>query len=130
MKLTKAQEKKLTDAQDKASTTHAALGDAILAYNDAVKEAYAALQAEIAKYNEAREEVAGMVTSIGEELREKWDGRTEGWQDSDAGQSAATFVESFENLELEEFSFDEPDELDEPDDITETLNELTTESDE
>lgn len=130
MKLNKAQAQKLSDAQDKASTAHAALSEAIAAYNAAVEVAFAALQEASEKYNNDRDEAQGMVTGIGEELREVWDGRTEKWQDSDAGQSAASFVESFENVELDEFSPDEPEAMEDPDDITDALNELPTESDE
>lgn len=129
MKLNKAQTKRLSAAQDKASAAHEALSDAITAYNDATQAAFAALRQAVEAYEEVRSDLSEEIQGIGSALREVFDAKSEKWQESEAGETAGTWISEFEDCDLEEFSPDEPDELIEPDELTDVLNGLNTESD-
>lgn len=128
MKLNKTQAQKLGFAQDSASKAHGTLCEALAAYNTALDEARGALAIAVDAYNEARETTQEIIVEIGEELREVFDAKSEKWQESDAGESAGSFISTFEDCELEEFSPDMPEDLEEPDDIGDALSELTEES--
>lgn len=48
-------------------------------------------------HNKNVQKAHDFVTDRAEEFREEWDGRTERWQESDAGQAAESFVSDWEN---------------------------------
>jgi arginyl-tRNA synthetase len=122
MKLTNSQIEKKTALVDRAGKARTVLADAIQAYNDALSEAYGNLKIALDEYESEREGIASDVEEIASDLREKWDNKSEKWQESDKGQSAATFVEEWENVSLDEFEVDEPDEINEPDDMGEIID--------
>jgi arginyl-tRNA synthetase len=130
MKLTNSQIEKKTALVDRAGKARTVLADAIQAYNDALSEAYGNLKIALDEYESERERIASDVEEIASDLRGKWDNKSEKWQESDKGQSAATFVEEWENVSLDEFEVDEPDEINEPDDMGEIIDALAEESDE
>lgn len=70
-----------------------------------IEELRAELEAQRAITNEALEAYRKLLaqadllaSEIAEDLRERWDARTERWQESDAGQEAASFVEEWEEF--------------------------------
>lgn len=67
------------------------------------------LRASVITYNEAMRRAGEFVGEVAKHHREKWDARSERWRDSERGQTAATWVESWESA-AEEFG----EELDEP----------------
>jgi hypothetical protein len=77
-----------------------------------VETAREELRAATIAYNMALRESHGFVEGIASAARERWDSRSERWQDSDKGQSAATWVEAWESAasELENGELDEPEE--------------------
>jgi hypothetical protein len=90
------------------------------AHIEALNTAHAAMVEAIRAYNAALAAAATFAETIATERREEWDGRSERWQDSDAGQNAATFVEEWEGFEAEE--------IEEPENAAECLESLTTDS--
>ena len=68
------------------------------------------LRAAILAYNEKLRETDTFAAEVATRVRDAWDGRSEKWQDSDRGQTAATWVESWEGYASEEL--EEPEEGD------------------
>lgn len=101
---------KLTTAETNARDAHI----------EALNTAHAAMVEAIRAYNAALAAAATFAETIATERREEWDGRSERWQESDAGQNAATFVEEWEGFEAEE--------IDEPENAADDLEALTTDS--
>lgn len=101
---------KLTTAETNARDAHI----------EALNTAHAAMVEAIRAYNAALAVAATFAEKIATERREEWDGRSERWQESDAGQNAATFVEEWEGFETEE--------IDEPENAADELEALTTDS--
>ena len=77
-----------------------------------VETAREELRAATIAYNMALREAHGFVEGVASAARERWDSRSERWQDSDKGQSASTWVEAWESAasELENGELDEPEE--------------------
>jgi hypothetical protein len=90
------------------------------AHIEALNTAHAAMVEAIRAYNAALAAAATFAETIATERREEWDGRSERWQDSDAGQNAATFVEDWEGFEAEE--------IEEPENAADCLEALATDS--
>ena len=90
------------------------------AHIETLNTAHAAMVEAIRAYNAALSGAATFAETIATERREEWDGRSERWQESDAGQNAATFVEEWESFESEE--------IDEPENAADELEALTTDS--
>lgn len=94
MKLTDMQANKFETIKSDVETAREELRGATIAYNAALRVAH--------------EFVEGVASAA----RERFDTRSERWQDSDKGQSAATWVEAWESAasELENGELDEPEE--------------------
>jgi len=81
------------------------------AIKSAVEAAREELRAATIAYNEQLREAHAFVEGVATAARDRWDNRSERWQDSDKGQSAATWVEAWEEAasELENGELEEPD---------------------
>lgn len=55
----------------------------------------------IGRYNEVVRKAEAFARSVAEEHRETYDERSERWQESDAGQAALSFVEAWEEIDLD-----------------------------
>jgi len=75
-----------------------------------ISNAVGELNGAIRAYNEKLSETENWVNSIAERLRGEFDDKSEGWQESDRGQSAESFVSEWEALD-----FTALNELTEPD---------------
>ena len=91
------------------------------AHIEALNTAHAAMLEAIRAYNAALSAATSFAETISTERREEWDGRSERWQESDAGQNAVTLVEEWEG-------FAETEEVDEPQDAAGTTTALTVDS--
>ena len=91
------------------------------AHIEALNTAHAAMLEAIRAYNAALSAATSFAETISTERREEWDGRSERWQESDAGQNASTLVEEWEG-------FADTEEVDEPENAAETMTELTVDS--
>lgn len=132
MKLTDTQQNKKTALTDRASKAHNYLTDAIQTYNGALSEAYGDLKIALDKYEDERAALETEIANLANDLRERFDAKSEKWQESEVGQAAATFVETWEESAsaLETFEVDEPTEIDEPESIDDLIDALPEESDE
>jgi hypothetical protein len=97
------------------SEAAAKLYRAVDEYNAAVAEARDALEAPLAAYNAALEVAGAFVAGIHEASQEAYDDKSERWQESEAGQNAYAWLESWESIDFDPVELDEPVELEEPD---------------
>ena len=114
-----------------ARTTLAAkeLADAVDAYNAAVIEARGRLAAATESYNDTLAEVREFAESTATRLRDAMSERSEAWLESPRGLAADRFVSAIEGVAAEDFSIDEPAEMEAPEDPADALNEIADEPD-
>jgi ClpP class serine protease len=116
VKLTKEQEERRTkillELREAAQEVESKVGN----YNAARDQAWADVEAAVEHYNTVRGEAEELRDEVVNDAQAAIGDKSENWQESDKGQEAASWVEEWENLELDELSVDEPDELsaDEP----------------
>ena len=135
MKITKAESKKRDEMAEKCDEAQGALASAIADYNialervaeyaarimlspldfadderteiaDALRAAAEAHSDAVTGYNDAMENAKAFVEEVASRLRDVYDNRSEKWQEGDKGQSADSFIQTWE-----EFSPDEESEL-------------------
>jgi len=127
-KLTKAESAEREQVLQQLNDAWTAYEDELSKAKEAIQAVYDSLNAKLGDYRTAIEEATRVSEEIGNRLREEWDGKSEKWQESDAGTSANEMVEQWENAQ-----FDEVEDLDPPDieevnnDRIETFEGLPTE---
>jgi|SRR6185503_2787035 len=127
-KLTKAESAEREQVLQQLNDAWTAYEDELSKAKEAIQAVYDSLNAKLGDYRTAIEEATRVSEEIGNRLREEWDGKSEKWQESDAGTSANEMVEQWENVQ-----FDEVEDLDPPDieevnsDHCETFEGLPTE---
>lgn len=132
MKLSKAEERRREELAEKLEAAgqevNARFAELLKLLTDAEHDVNKAIR----DYNKILLEAEAFVEGVAEEMRDSFDDKSERWQDSDKGQSAAAFVEEweqFEASELREVAILMPELEEEPCHATE-LRELPAESDE
>lgn len=131
MKRTAAQTARFETAQTRIAVAYEKLETAISVYNAAIENAAKAMQEARDAFESEREGTVEDVQAIGAELREAFDAKSERWQESDRGQSAATFVEAHEAFDIDTFDFEaEGAELEAPEDPSESMLEIPETSEE
>lgn len=121
-RLTKKQVQEQADLAEDLRETADSMGSSVLAYNVGVQEAFdtyaAVLEAVYHEHIEPLElesrmdDAESFRDDIACRLREYFDGRSEKWQDSDAGEQYVEWVEAWEECGLDlyvEFAPPEPD---------------------
>ena len=127
-KLTKAESAEREQVLQQLNDAWTAYEDELSKAKEAIQAVYDSLNAKLGDYRTAIEEATRVSEEIGNRLREEWDGKSEKWQESDAGTSANEMVEQWENAQ-----FDEVEDLTPPDiedvnsDHCETFEGLPTE---
>lgn len=93
------------------------LAEKIDEYNASVKEAWQNVEAALESANEKRDTLRDFITSKADEMTERIDGKSDKWQESDAGQNAAaqrdTWQEKADEYERD-ICLDEPEEVEDP----------------
>jgi hypothetical protein len=113
-KLDKAQRERKAELLEAAFAAREALNGAVARFNELLAQEWAAVEKEAEALNAAvvdlnafREEVTqGMEDFAGE--------RSEKWQESEAGQNYAAWMEQWEGLRVEEVELERPADVDEP----------------
>lgn len=94
------------------------LGQAVDEFNSAIVAAHEKLVAAGDAYNDEMEAIRGWLNEFSESIADEIGGRSERWQESDAGQSAegfrAAYAETSESIE--DFDSPSPDTVEMPDD--------------
>jgi hypothetical protein len=127
-KLSKAER---TDREEKSRALNEAgqvLTDAIVAYNDAMTEAFTPVQEAQEAYNQAREAAITWAKNVAVRIEDEIAAKSERWLESDKGMNAQSFQGDYENFDIEEVEIVQPDELPSPDvldpeDVLESLPE-------
>lgn len=114
-RLTKKEQKQKDDFVCDLEIASAALGRAVAAYNEGLQALREGLLAEIATYNEKLEEVREFVEDVASSREEEYGEKSERWQEGDKGTAAATFYEAWQEVDLEAFEPELPEDLEEPD---------------
>lgn len=108
-KLTKRKDVLLDELRDKKNDLEAAISDfnaALAELRTPVEDAIAAYNEQLAIVKEFTEEVAG---HISEYISEK----TDSWQESEKGEAANDLLSTWEQIDLDDFELDLPEDLDE-----------------
>jgi len=82
---------------------------------------------EIDRFNELLKEAKTFCEEVGDKFRETYDGKSEKWQESDAGSAAVDFVTSWEDVSLDDMEHPEAPKLElsgDPEDAAQTLDDL------
>lgn len=130
-KLTRAEEYRLELLRDKLADARLTLEAVFNAQSAIIEDAYAAINAALAPYNEIVEEARGFVEDIASEREGEWDDKSERWQESDRGEAARDWFEQWQSAaecDIETIDDLEPvlPEFD-PVDVSELLENLPTE---
>src|SRR5580658_8424690 len=122
-KLSAAQLKTRDEIYVNLQSAKGTLEDEITAYNTAVSEKFAAVEASISEYNAALEAAREWRDDIVAEIDEYVSERSERWQNSDAASEMEAWKGEFEGLSLDDIELESPDELAIPDEVDdEVLN--------
>lgn len=107
----------------------ATLNDAIEKFNGYVADAWRELEDAVTDYNGALSDARDFVERVKDEFTSEYDEKSEKWQEGDKGTAAREWIDSFDNVELDDAELEEPESLAE---ITaeglDTLKDLETEA--
>jgi hypothetical protein len=108
-KLSREQMKEYADLNARLHDAYARLDAPIARFNEAVAKAYAELQLqpEVVHLNETVEAVNSFIETVHADQQDYYDERSEGWQDGDAGSTYDDWMSAWE-LEVGEVEFEEP----------------------
>lgn len=129
MKLKKEQQQTVNTAIAQLQAAHKEFAPAVEAYNAAIASAHSALLDALEPYNEALDLAADDIRGVGAELSDDWGEKTQRWQESDKGTAAADFIARLEQFTIDQFVVDAPEEIKEPEDHVEEVDELLSEDD-
>jgi vacuolar-type H+-ATPase subunit I/STV1 len=105
------------------------LNTAIEQYNESVGEAWTKLDDFINDYNGALSDARDFVERVKDEFTTEYDEKSEKWQEGDRGVAARDWIDSFDNVELDDAELDAPEPFGEVTaDGLETLENLDTEA--
>ena len=91
-------------------TSHAALTEALEAFNNVMDQAWPGAEEALADYNHLVAQANAWLGEIAGEMQEYMDERSEKWQESERGQAYDGWRQEFED-ELEEIELERPKEL-------------------
>lgn len=121
MKLTAEQR----STRDKAFEVFEAAQETLRAEIDAVnlaqQDLFVRLEAAQNTHKKAAEILSDTIHTIGNELTESIGGKSDKWQESDAGTQAVSLAEEYENFEVETFTADDFIEIEVPENDLEQL---------
>lgn len=123
-KLTKDELATLSKLTDDLTTKGAMIDQQVSIYNNQVEALRTPVEVAVTDFNNVVEEARQFCQSIATRVEDEITGKSESWQNSDAGQSAAEFRDSWDTIDLSDLDFAWPDEL------TIEVSELDTELDE
>lgn len=115
-KLSKTQLAEKQRLVDKLAEAKADLDAKIQKYNQTVAEAFKEVEDEVEAYNNVLQEVRDFTQGVVSEMEDYASGRSEKWQESDAGQQHEEWKTQWEAIDsdLEDYEAEEPEQLDEP----------------
>lgn len=109
--------KALSDAHDELTAAREKLREEITNLHGAVDAAESA-------YNSALDSAKEFAAGIASEARDAFDNRSEGWQESEAGQTIGEWISEWEDFDGEDSCIGEPELEEAPEDASETLDGL------
>lgn len=130
MKLSKAHRDLLKIMIAKLRYSQKSIEPAIQAYNDALAEAHDALLAALDPYNASLSCVEREVRRVGDELLEDFDDKSEKWKGSEKGIVIGEAISRFETFTLDSLEVKFPEQLEEAQEHSATVEELIEEDEE
>lgn len=100
MKISKRQAAQLAEHAKTLRAQREALDDAFVELCRRLREHTDKYNAIVEAHNHSVAEARHFVGEIAETLRDEWDGKSEGWQESDRGRQAEAMVEAWECSDL------------------------------
>lgn len=108
-KLTKRKDVLLDELRDKKNDLEAAISD----FNAALAELRTPVEDAIAAYNEQLAIVKEFTEEVAEHISEYISEKTDSWQESEKGEAANDLLSTWEQIDLDDFELDLPEDLDE-----------------
>lgn len=123
--LTKTELSQFTNLLTELTSARGKIDQVIMIYNQQVEALRPPVEEAITGYNSILAKVRDFTSGIAARGREELDNKSEKWLESDTGQSAEEWTESWETVELDDIDFQWPDELTiDLDDYLESLEDL------
>ena len=129
-KFTKAQIDEKAKHREDVAKAHAALTDAIDAFNAAKAEAWAKVEAAQTEYRDAVSAANEWRDNLHGDAQSYFDERSEKWQEGDAGQQYSAWLDTIGTEFDESDEIDEPEDLEAPEDVSESIEQLPEAADE
>lgn len=128
MKLSKDQEMRLSGIVDDLRERSNKLDQAVMEFNNARNELLAKVNTAIEEYNESLGEARELRDEVTGDAEMAIAEKSEKWQESEKGQAAESWKDTWGDLELDDAEISEPDEIDMPstshaDDLEQTPSE-------
>lgn len=114
-KLTKDEKKARDEHDEKLKEAHAAVVEAVKAYNEKRAELWDAISSACDAFDEAREAAEEWARDVGSRIDDECSEKSDKWQDSDRGQEVQSWKGEYENFSLEALELEDPGDIDEPD---------------
>ena len=105
------------------------LNTEIARFNEAVTEAWEELEEALGEYNGALTDARDFVERVKDEFETQYGEKSDKWQEGDRGTAAREWIDSFDNIELDDAEIEQPEMLEEiTTDGLEALESLETEA--
>lgn len=85
--------------------------EAVSVYNIAVQPLRIPVEEAVTEYNQILLEVRELRNTIVTKAQDNFSGKSEKWQESDSGQAAEEWINSWEEIDLDDIDYQWPDEL-------------------
>lgn len=123
--LTKTELSQFTNLLTELTSARGKIDQVVTIYNQQTEALRPPVEEAITGYNSILAKVRDFTSGISARGREELDNKSEKWLESDTGQSAEEWTESWETVELDDIDFQWPDELTiDLDDYLENLEDL------
>lgn len=123
--LTKTELSQFTNLLTELTSARGKIDQVVTIYNQQTEALRPPVEEAITGYNSILAKVRDFTSGIAARGREELDNKSEKWLESDTGQSAEEWTESWETVELDDIDFQWPDELTiDLDDYLESLEDL------
>lgn len=123
--LTKTELSQFTNLLTELTSARGKIDQVVTIYNQQTEALRPPVEEAITGYNSILAKVRDFTSGIAARGREELDNKSEKWLESDTGQSAEEWTESWETVELDDIDFQWPDELTiDLDDYLENLEDL------
>jgi hypothetical protein len=114
-KLDKQQRERKAELLEAAFAAREALNAAVARFNELMAQEWAGVEKEAEALNAAISDLTSFRDEVMQSMEDYAGERSEKWQESEAGQNYAAWMEQWEGLRVDEVELERPADVDEPD---------------